>query len=102
ALAGTGTFDAPHLPEAVADHMRAYGERRRIDAVSTAPPPLSPATVGGVGYPPPAPPGAGSPSQQAPRVRTGPPTEAELRELLARHRGNIAAIGRELGKERMQ
>ena len=32
----------------------------------------------------------------------GTPTEAELRELLDRHRGNIAAVGRELGKERMQ
>lgn len=30
------------------------------------------------------------------------PTEEELRGLLVRHRGNVAAIGRELGKERMQ
>lgn len=30
------------------------------------------------------------------------PTEAELRALLARHQGNVAAVGRELGKERMQ
>ena len=30
------------------------------------------------------------------------PTEAELRALLVRHRGNVAAVGRELGKERMQ
>jgi transcriptional regulator of acetoin/glycerol metabolism len=30
------------------------------------------------------------------------PTEEELRALLERHRGNIAAVGRELGKERMQ
>jgi len=34
--------------------------------------------------------------------RRNAPTEQELRELLARHRGNIAAVGRELGKERMQ
>jgi transcriptional regulator of acetoin/glycerol metabolism len=25
-----------------------------------------------------------------------------MRELLAAHRGNVAAVGRELGKERMQ
>lgn len=35
-------------------------------------------------------------------ARRGPPTEHELRELLHRHRGNVAAVGRELGKERMQ
>jgi transcriptional regulator of acetoin/glycerol metabolism len=30
------------------------------------------------------------------------PTERELRELLAATRGNIAAVGRHFGKERMQ
>jgi transcriptional regulator with GAF, ATPase, and Fis domain len=30
------------------------------------------------------------------------PAESELRELLDRHRGNVAAVGRELGKARMQ
>jgi len=30
------------------------------------------------------------------------PSEAELRALLTLHKGNIAAVGRELGKERMQ
>ena len=34
--------------------------------------------------------------------RRGAPTEEELRSLLERHRGNVAAVGRELGKERMQ
>jgi transcriptional regulator of acetoin/glycerol metabolism len=33
---------------------------------------------------------------------SGPPSEAQLRDVLARHKGNIAAVGRELGKERMQ
>jgi DNA-binding NtrC family response regulator len=32
----------------------------------------------------------------------GAPDEATLRELLTRHQGNIAAVGRELGKARMQ
>ena len=35
-------------------------------------------------------------------TRTGTPTEEELRSLLAFHRGNVAAVGREFGKERMQ
>jgi DNA-binding NtrC family response regulator len=32
----------------------------------------------------------------------GAPDEPELRELLSRHQGNVAAVGRELGKARMQ
>lgn len=40
-------------------------------------------------------PGAGTPSG-------GAPSEAELRALLAQHGGNVAAVGRELGKARMQ
>lgn len=33
---------------------------------------------------------------------SGIPSEPMLRELLARHQGNVAAVGRELGKARMQ
>jgi transcriptional regulator of acetoin/glycerol metabolism len=44
-----------------------------------------------------------SSTPMAPPVsRRAPPTEVELRDLLQRHRGNVAAVGRELGKERMQ
>jgi transcriptional regulator of acetoin/glycerol metabolism len=32
----------------------------------------------------------------------GPPTKEKLQELLSRHRGNVAAVARELGKARMQ
>jgi transcriptional regulator with PAS, ATPase and Fis domain len=32
----------------------------------------------------------------------GAPSDAALRELLSRHQGNVAAVGRELGKARMQ
>jgi transcriptional regulator with GAF, ATPase, and Fis domain len=46
--------------------------------------------------PPQAPPTAGE------RKATRIPSEPELRALLARHEGNVAAVGRELGKERMQ
>lgn len=41
-------------------------------------------------------------SQPAGTNPKGPPTEPELRALLERHQGNIAAVGRELGKARMQ
>ena len=32
----------------------------------------------------------------------GVPSDEELRALLVRHNGNVAAVGRELGKARMQ
>ena len=41
-------------------------------------------------------------SSPAASSKRPPPTEPELRDLLNRHRGNVAAVGRELGKERMQ
>ena len=45
--------------------------------------------------------GPGGPGA-APGEGSGEPTEEELRALLVRHKGNVAAVGRELGKERMQ
>ena len=109
ALAAGGPLDAPQLPDAIAEHMRSYGERKRNDVVSTAPPaPVGYAGYGGAPMPGmPVSPG-NLPMPPPPRMpvaapqRSSAPTEDELRELLSRHRGNIAAVGRELGKERMQ
>ena len=84
------TLDTVHLPDAIAEHMKGYGERPRIAGPSNPPPPMPfgdlTASLGGL-------PSSG---------RKPPPTADELRVLLERHRGNIAAVGRELGKERMQ
>lgn len=80
-------LDTVHLPDAITEHMKGYGERKRVSqANSFPPPPLD---------------GAAN-TTIAPPSRRPPPTEAELRALLERHEGNVAAIGRELGKERMQ
>jgi transcriptional regulator with PAS, ATPase and Fis domain len=77
-------LDTQQLPDAIAEHMKTYGQRTRVPGPSVLPPdPMAPA-------------GPASP------LRRNAPTEAELRELLIRHRGNVAAVGRELGKERMQ
>ena len=73
ALHDSGDLEARHLPRNVQDVLEAHGE------FATAPP----ATT------------ACAPS-------TATPTEAKLRTLLSRHHGNVAAVGRELGKERMQ
>jgi sigma-54 dependent transcriptional regulator, acetoin dehydrogenase operon transcriptional activator AcoR len=64
-----------HLPEAVTQAMEGYGK------------------------PAPSP---GSLPARAPVTGADAPAEAELRALLAQHGGNVAAVGRELGKARMQ
>jgi transcriptional regulator of acetoin/glycerol metabolism len=70
--------------------MKGYGEKRmRPPAASILPASASQGVVIGG----PAAPSAG---------KRGAPTADELKELLVRHKGNIAAVGRELGKERMQ
>jgi transcriptional regulator with GAF, ATPase, and Fis domain len=89
ALAEGDVIDVGQLPEPVVSLMREYGAR---------PPPSFP-TDRESRMPPSAP---LSPNAPVVSSRRTAPNEAELRELLARHRGNIAAVGRELGKERMQ
>jgi transcriptional regulator with GAF, ATPase, and Fis domain len=90
ALTEGAPLDTQQLPDAIADAMKAYGARP--PPTSTGPSVMPPAFVGG-------PQEASSPGVSS---RRGAPTEQELRELLHRHRGNVAAVGRELGKERMQ
>lgn len=76
ALSDGKTLDVGLLPDAVREAVADYG--RPAGAVA-------PGSIGAEG-------GAAS--------RT--PTEAELRALLQTHNGNVAAVGRELGKARMQ
>ncbi|MFO0673347.1 MAG: sigma 54-interacting transcriptional regulator [Polyangiaceae bacterium] len=83
ALGQGAPLDTPQLPDPIVEQMKAYGERRR-DGVPSLPPTAEPTA-----------------QIQLPRAAQ-PPTEDELRALLERHQGNIAAVGRELGKERMQ
>jgi transcriptional regulator with GAF, ATPase, and Fis domain len=104
ALTDVPQLDTIHLPDAIAEHMKGYGERPRISMTSNYPQPLSQNPDDSLNMPampglrqPPLP---GTPSSIPPRRSA--PTEEELRDLLQRHRGNIAAVGRELGKERMQ
>jgi transcriptional regulator with GAF, ATPase, and Fis domain len=130
ALTDGAQLDTVHLPDAITEHMKGYGDRQRL----TMPPgPRAPQLPGlPQGYAPPfvsaaEPAGGGPPAApgehmtmppavpyaplapllpgrlgSAPPPRRGPPTEDELRAMLVRHHGNIAAVGRELGKERMQ
>jgi transcriptional regulator with PAS, ATPase and Fis domain len=84
----TAPLDTQHLPDPIAEAMKSYGERPSVPGPSLPPPQVAVArevSESGVG--------AG---------KKNAPTEAELREVLQRHKGNVAAVGRELGKERMQ
>jgi transcriptional regulator with GAF, ATPase, and Fis domain len=85
ALTTGGVLDTPHLPDAIATFMKGYGEKRSQAPTARILPPF-PHVVG-----------APSPARRA-----SAPTAEELRALLERHKGNVAAVGRELGKERMQ
>jgi DNA-binding NtrC family response regulator len=109
ALADGAPLDTRQLPDAISEYMRGYGVRDRPPLQASAfppartpdarvpdqgPPQARPAEEASAPLPPSALPSA--------EGRRGAPTEEELRGLLARHHGNVAAVGRELGKERMQ
>jgi len=130
ALTDGRELDTMHLPDAIAEHMKGYGDRHRVSMPSAFPPPpyaaagmnpgpANPAYAGPSAGGAPYAPGGGNPGGfghasnadasggnpavgAAAPARRGAPTEDELRALLERHRGNVAAVGRELGKERMQ
>jgi transcriptional regulator with PAS, ATPase and Fis domain len=104
ALAEGDLLDTPQLPDQIQDLMKSYGVRPRHDAPSLFP--SNQGSGSGSAYVAPQAHSASYPplpvAPPAPTPKRAPPTESELRELLGRHRGNVAAVGRELGKERMQ
>jgi DNA-binding NtrC family response regulator len=74
ALADGPILDVPLFPEPIREAMSGYGEAPTADEPATHPIPH----------------------------HKGSPNEAELRALLVEHEGNVAAVGRALGKARMQ
>ncbi len=83
ALSTGSTLEATQLPDALHEAMAAYGQRQEPRASK--------------------PPGdLASTAQSLAPVGRGAPSESELRALLQAYRGNVAAVGRALGKERMQ
>jgi len=97
ALADGPTLEAEHLSDDIKELMKSYGRRRGAAAPAS---PADPSLAGSQALLAPGPTHASA----APRApgRAAVPTEEELRALLLQHRGNVAAVGRELGKERMQ
>ncbi|MBW2527745.1 MAG: sigma 54-interacting transcriptional regulator [Deltaproteobacteria bacterium] len=117
ALAEGGVLGAEHLSEEIHAAMTSYGARARPAGDAPAGPRLAAAqaTPPSPSWPPPpgdgaAPPHLGTTARMAPTRAVGDestpgstaPTAEQLRDALARHRGNVAAVGREFGKERMQ
>jgi transcriptional regulator of acetoin/glycerol metabolism len=112
ALSDGGALDGQHLPDEIKELMKAYGRPPERAAAAAA----HRGDQGSARLPAPTEKDAsaaeapGLPlgrvdehaAAQAPRAVKSAPTEEELRALLARHQGNVAAVGRELGKERMQ
>jgi DNA-binding NtrC family response regulator len=111
ALADSSSLGAAHLSAEIHALMREYGQRQgassdepgmlRSSRMPSHRPP-SPSWI-----PSPAPesmePDSNTDASAIPRaLASHMPTERELRELLAATRGNIAAVGRHFGKERMQ
>ncbi len=94
ALSKDPVLDLIHLPDviqrALDDHGRPQGGTQPavMPAASTGRPEPLPATA-------PA-------AEESRPLHPGTPSEEALRELLQEHGGNIAAVGRALGKERMQ
>ncbi len=82
ALTQDGLLEAIHLPDEIKEMMKTYGQQPPKRKVSS-PYLVSPISEPFVG-------------------RTSVPTEETLRSSLRRHQGNIAAVSREFGKERMQ
>jgi DNA-binding NtrC family response regulator len=89
ALCDGGELDTAHLPDEIKEQMKHYAQRR----APGAPAPVA-APVAGAGA---------AAGVHAPPIDERPtPTEEELRSLLAIHKGNLAAVAREFGKQRMQ
>lgn len=85
-LATTPVLGAAQLPEQIRDAMIEFGRARS----PSVPPPAFGTTS------------AGPPTARAPEPFDRCPSEPELRAMLAAHGGNVAAVGRDLGKARMQ
>jgi transcriptional regulator with PAS, ATPase and Fis domain len=79
ALSDGSSIDENLLPEPIKDLMSEYGQPLQAERQSS----VQFAESNRIG-------------------RGGAPTNAQLHELLEKHHGNVAAIGRELGKARMQ
>jgi DNA-binding NtrC family response regulator len=93
ALADSDLLEVRHLPETIREVMTGYGGRQGHEPPAPGAQAAPPAPGAQAAY---------ASAMQAPKPRAHAPTEEQLRSLLTQHHGNVAAVGRVLGKERMQ
>jgi transcriptional regulator with PAS, ATPase and Fis domain len=91
ALSDGPVLGEEQLPDAVRDAMSDYGDPIGALGAGTLPPTGAGRALLGT-----------APELRDPTPRVSVPSDEELRALLSHHKGNVAAVGRELGKARMQ
>ncbi|MFO0614179.1 MAG: sigma 54-interacting transcriptional regulator [Polyangiaceae bacterium] len=84
ALADGPRLEAEHLPDVIKEAMKSYAVRSGVPLNLRATSPVPEIR------------------QERPIQPSSTPTADQLRALLRQHKGNVAAVGREFGKERMQ
>ncbi len=87
------------LGEAIQERMKSYGVRSAPPLRPSSPDLRAPSDPEGESMPPP---GEDDASAKGPLPPRTAPDEKALRELLVQHEGNIAAVGRALGRDRAQ
>jgi len=118
ALVEGDELGANHLSAEIHTRMRSYGRRADEEVPSDItpqvhqmpaspswrPPPRAPmpTTPPASGHPASGPASGAHPPSQNPSSQPATPSEDELRQALVAHQGNVAAVGRHFGKERMQ
>lgn len=93
-------LDASHLPDVVKEVMQGYAIRGGEGPTSHFPPASAAASTARAIDPHLVSQGEAPGPGRRPSSAT--PSEQELRTALAQHHGNVAAVGRQFGKERMQ
>ncbi len=109
ALTENDSLDSVHLSAEIHHAMQHYGQAPGAAATGSAPAPLPPQHPPSPSWRPPAqaqlahPPESFTAAAAIPQaVASYLPSEQELRQLLTTTGGNVAAVGRHYGKERMQ
>jgi transcriptional regulator with PAS, ATPase and Fis domain len=97
AISSGPELDAQHLTDEISEQMKTYGQARVTSAPERTEAQRGNERTHELGHDTP----ESAPIPQRPSGRDAPSAEA-LRELLGRHHGNVAAVGRELGKDRVQ
>jgi DNA-binding NtrC family response regulator len=99
AISSSPELDAEHLTDAIKERMKTYGQRSESRTAAEA---SDTSAAGAVLVSPSLSEGEVIAAAAEPRQEGKGPSEPVLRGLLAEHRGNVAAVARLVGKDRVQ